>query len=93
MTAAGFAAFAPFTLLGVVTIVVMLLIAIRRDHRLIAISTIVGLLLCCIALPLAAPASPTPVTALFVIDGTALFYAGLVLGSALIVAILSYRLS
>jgi NADH-quinone oxidoreductase subunit N len=90
MTAAGFAAFAPFTLLGVVTIVVMLLIAIRRDHRLIAISTILGLLLCCIALPLSAPASPTPVTPLFVIDGTALFYAGLVLGSALIVAILSF---
>ena len=90
MTAAGFAAFAPFTLLSVVTILVMLLIAIRRDHRLTALATIIGLLLCCIALPLAAPASPTPVTSLFVIDGTALFYAGLVLGSALVVAILSY---
>jgi NADH-quinone oxidoreductase subunit N len=90
MSAAAFAAFAPFTLLGAVTIVVMLLIAVRRDHRLIALSTIVGLLLCCIALPLAAPASPTPVTPLFVIDGIVFFYSGLVLGSALIVAILSY---
>jgi NADH-quinone oxidoreductase subunit N len=90
MSAAAFAAFAPFTLLGTVTIVVMLLIAVRRDHRFIALSTIVGLLLCCIALPLAAPASPTAVTPLFVVDGTALFYSGLVLGSAVIVAILSY---
>ena len=90
MNAAAFTAFAPFELLGAVAIVVMLLIAIRRDHHLTALSTIVGLLLCCIALPLAAPASPTPVTPLFLVDGTALFYAGLVIGSALFVALLSY---
>jgi NADH-quinone oxidoreductase subunit N len=90
MTAVAFVAFAPFTLLGTVTIVVMLLIAAHRGHRLAALSTILGLLLCCIALPLAAPASPVEVTPLFVVDGTVLFYSGLVLGSALIVAILSY---
>lgn len=90
MSAAAFAAFAPFTLLGAVTIIVMLLIAARRSHHLAALSTIIGLLLCCIALPLAAPASPIQVTPLFLIDGTALFYAGLILGSALVVAILSY---
>jgi NADH-quinone oxidoreductase subunit N len=90
MTAAAFAAFAPFTLLGAVTIVVMLLIAVHRSHHLIALSTIAGLLLCCVVLPLAAPSSPTQVTPLFLVDGTALFYSGLVLGSALVVAILSY---
>lgn len=90
MTASSFAAFTPFTLLGAVTILVMLLIAIHRSHHLIALSTIAGLLLCCIALPLSAPASPTEVTPLFVIDGTVLFYSGLVLGSALVVAILSF---
>ena len=90
MTAAAFGAFAPFTLLGAVTIVVMLLIAVHRSHRLAGLSTIIGLLLCCIALPLAAPSSATQVTPLFIVDGTALFYSGLVLGSALIVAILSY---
>ena len=90
MSAASFAAFAPFTLLGTVTILVMLLIAVRRSHRLIALSTIAGLLLCCIALPLAAPATPIQVTPLFIVDGTVLFYSELVLGSALIVAILSY---
>ena len=90
MTAAAFLAFAPYSLLGAVTIVVMLAIAAHRSHRLAAFSTIAGLALCCIALPLAAPASPTSVTPLFIIDGTALFYSGLVLGSALIVAILSY---
>lgn len=90
MTAASFVAFAPFTLLGVVTIVVMLLIAVHRSHKLAAISTIIGLFLCCITLPFVAPASPVQVTALFVVDGTALFYAGLVLGSALVVAILSH---
>jgi NADH-quinone oxidoreductase subunit N len=90
VTASAFAAFAPFTLLGAVTILVMLLIAIRRSHRLAAFSTMIGLLLCCIALPFAAPASPVMVTPLFIIDGTVLFYSGLVLGSALIAAILSY---
>jgi len=90
MSAAAFAAFAPFTLLGAVTIAVMLLIALRRDHDLVARSTIAGLALCCLALPLAAPAAPIAVTPLFVVDGAALFYAGLVLGAALVVAILSY---
>ncbi|MBU6425039.1 MAG: NADH-quinone oxidoreductase subunit N [Rhodospirillales bacterium] len=90
MTAAAFVAFVPFTLLGVVTIAVMLMIAIHRSHRLTALSTIIGLAFCCIALPLAAPAAPIQVTPLFVVDGTVLFYSGLVLGSALIVAILSY---
>lgn len=90
MTAAAFRAFAPFTLLGALTIVVMLLIAVRRDHRLTALSTIIGLSLCCVVLLFSAPTSPVPVTPLFIVDGTALFYAGLVLGSALIVAIISY---
>ncbi len=90
MNEAAFAAFAPFTLLGAVTIVVMLLIAVHRNHRLTALSTIAGLLSCCIALPLSAPVSPTTVTPLFVVDGTALYYAGLVLGSAVVVAILSF---
>lgn len=90
MNAAAFAAFAPFTLLGVVTIVVMLLISVHRSHRFAALSTIIGLAICCIALPIAAPSSPIQVTPLFIVDGTVLFYSGLVLGSALIVAILSY---
>jgi NADH-quinone oxidoreductase subunit N len=90
MNGEAFAAFAPFTLLSAVTIMVMLLIAIHRNHHLTALSTIIGLLLCCVALPFADPASPTQVTPLFTIDGTALFYSGLVLGSALIIAILSY---
>ena len=90
MTAAAFTAFAPFTLLGAVMIAVMLLVAVHRSHHLIALSTIAGLLLCCVVLPLTAPASPTAVTPLFVIDGSVTFYSGLVLGSALVVAILSY---
>lgn len=90
MNAAAFTAFAPFTLLGVVTIAVMLLIAVRRSHHLTALSTIGGLLLCGIVLVLTAPAAPIAVTPLFVVDGAATFYSGLVLGSALVVAILSY---
>lgn len=90
MTGASFAAFAPFELLGAVTIAVMLLIAFRRDHERTARATIAGLALCCVMLPIAAPAAPTPVTPLFVVDGPALFYAELVLLSALVVAILSH---
>jgi NADH-quinone oxidoreductase subunit N len=86
----AFAAFAPFELLSALTIAVMLLIAIRRDHRLTALATIGGLALCCVVLPIAAPTAPTSVTPLFVVDGPALFYAELVLLAALVVAILSY---
>jgi NADH-quinone oxidoreductase subunit N len=90
MSAAQLMAFAPFELLGGLTIVVMLLIAFRRSHRLTALATISSLLLSFIALPLAATGAPQSVTALFVVDGYVLFYAGLVLGSASIVAIMSY---
>jgi NADH-quinone oxidoreductase subunit N len=90
MTLEQFRAFAPFELLGGLTILVMLLIAFRRDHRLAALATIASLALSCLALPLAATAVPCAVTPLFIVDGYVLFYAGLVLISALIVAILSY---
>jgi NADH-quinone oxidoreductase subunit N len=90
MNAAQLQAFAPFELLGLLTLIVMLLIAFRRDHRLAAGATIISLLLSLLALPLAASGAPRAVTPLFVMDGYVLFYAGLVLASALVVAILSY---
>jgi NADH-quinone oxidoreductase subunit N len=90
MNGAQLTAFAPFELLGALTLVVMLLIAFRRNHRLAAGATIISLLLSLAALPLAATGAPCAVTPLFLIDGYVLFYAGLVVASALIVAILSY---
>ena len=90
MSDAAFLAFAPFELLGAWTITVMILIALRHDHRLTALATIGGLALCCVVLPLTAPIVPTAVTPLFIVDGPALFYAELVLLASLVVAILSY---
>lgn len=90
MTRSELLAFAPFELLGLLTLVVMLLIAFWRDHRLAAGATIISLLLPLLALPLAVGGAPRTVTPLFVMDGYVLFYAALVLASALVVTILSY---
>jgi len=90
MNATQMIAFAPFELLSVLTVVVMLVIAFWRDHWVAAIATISTLVICVLALPLAAMVTPRAVTPLFMVDGFTLFYVGLVLVSALVVAILSY---
>jgi len=80
----------PLLVLAAAIVGVMLLIAIRRDHRLCAGAAVLGLVLAAASLGIAAPRAPRQVTPLFVIDGYALLYVGLVILAALAVALLSY---
>jgi NADH-quinone oxidoreductase subunit N len=80
----------PFILLGAVIILVMLLIALKRDHRLTSVASASGLVLCLFSLPVAATRSPLQVTPLLVVDGYTLFFTGLVLVSALVVTLFSH---
>jgi len=90
MTGTDLLALLPLLALATVSVVVMLLIAVRRNHRLVAWSATVGLVVCLLTLPTAARYAPRQVTPLFVVDGYALFYFALVLIAAIAVSLLSY---
>ena len=77
---------APITIVAITAIVVMLLIAIKRNHTLIATTTIIGLnaaVACIIWQVFFLQTGPQAVMGLFVVDGFALFNMTLVLVAAL----------
>jgi NADH-quinone oxidoreductase subunit N len=74
---------------GSVTIV-MLTIAFCRNHRLTALLSVLGLILCLVAIWPASTVAPRQVTPLFLIDRYALFYMGLIFAAGIAVLLLSY---
>jgi NADH-quinone oxidoreductase subunit N len=68
----------------------MLAIALYRNHRLTALLSVLGLILCLIAIWPATAVAPRHVTPLFVIDRYALFYMGLIFAAGIAVLLLSY---
>lgn len=90
MAGADLVAILPFLLLAAAIVVVMLAIAIRRHHDLTFGLALIGTLLSCISLWPASEAAPRRVTLLFIIDGYALFYIGLILATAISVLLFSH---
>lgn len=82
LTAMHLFALLPVILVAATALLVMLGIAWRRHHAAAAMTTAAGLLLALLSLPLVWPLAPLE-TPLLVIDGLALFAAGLILVSAL----------
>jgi NADH-quinone oxidoreductase subunit N len=80
----------PFLLLSASTVAVMLLIAVRRDHRMAAAATTLGLLAALVAALTVAPQAPVMVTPLFMVDGFTLFFLALIIAVAIAVVLLSY---
>ena len=80
----------PFLALSAAAVTVMLLIAIRRNHRLTASASAIGFLVALIAIIPAASPVPVLVTPLFLVDHFTLFFLTLVILSALAVLLLSY---
>ena len=80
----------PLIVLGGAITIVMLAIALYRNHRLTALLSVLGLILCLIAIWPATAVAPRHVTPLFVIDRYALFYMGLILAAGIAVLLLSY---
>lgn len=91
MTFADILALLPLLLIGGTSIVVMLAIAGKRSHTLTAGVTITGLSVAFLSLWVAAAHVPRQVTPLLLVDRYALFYMGLIIASAAVVAVLSYR--
>src|SRR5580704_10929845 len=72
-------------------VVVMLAIAFKREHALAAGLTLGGLIAAFVSIWAAASAVPRQVTPLLLVDRYALFYTGLIIASAVVVAVLSYQ--
>ena len=91
MNATGTLALLPLLLISGASVVVMLGIAARRSHALTAGLTIAGLAAAFVSIFVAAAAVPRQVASLLLVDSYALFYIGLIVASAAVVAVLSYQ--
>ena len=93
MTAANLIPLLPLLITGLTVVVVMLAIAVHRDHRVSVSLTLLGFAAALATLPLAYSAVPGKyayITPLLIIDGYSLFYTGLILATGFVVALLSY---
>jgi len=90
MTTQDLLSLLPLLVLAASTVIIMLVIAFKRNHRLTFILTLLGLALSLVALPFASQNLPHAVTTLLVVDPFAIFYIGLVLAASLVVVVLSY---
>ena len=91
MTRADCLALFPLILIAGTSILVMLAIAFRRHHALAAGLTIAGLVIAFMSVLAVTPYVPRHVTALLIMDRYALFYMGVIIASAVVVAVLSYQ--
>jgi NADH-quinone oxidoreductase subunit N len=80
----------PFLVLSISAVVVMLMIAVRRNHKAVAMTTAIGLMAALIAIIPAAPPAPVMITPLFLVDGFTLFFLALVIAASIAVLLLSY---
>ncbi|MEJ2644339.1 MAG: NADH-quinone oxidoreductase subunit N [Gammaproteobacteria bacterium] len=90
MSAADLTALLPIIMLTAFTVVVMLTIAVRRNHWVTAALTLTGLAAAFASLAASASVAPRGVTPLLVADGYALFYSALILAAAFVVTVLLY---
>ena len=90
MTAAELVTLSPLIVLGATPVVIMLVIAFRRGHLITIGSTLIGLTVSFLLLPVAASTGTQHVTSLLMLDRYALFYLGLIFAASFAVAVLSY---
>jgi NADH-quinone oxidoreductase subunit N len=81
----------PLILIAGTSMLVMVAIAFRRHHTLTAGLTIAGLVIAFMSILAMTPYVPRRATALLIMDHYALFYMGVIIASALAVAVLSYQ--
>jgi NADH-quinone oxidoreductase subunit N len=90
LDAADLIALLPLIVIAASVIVVMLVAAFYRQRQLAMGLTLLGLLLSCAALPLAADTGPRQVTPLLLVDHYALYYMGLVFAATFVVTVLCH---
>ena len=85
-------ALTPFIVLSVASVVVLLVTAFYRNHKAIAVLTLIGLALAFAALPTVSSGLSLPfeATELLILDAYALFYMGLLFAVSFVVILLAY---
>jgi len=90
MNASDLFALLPLIIIAATTIVVMLVIAFYRNHRLTAVITLAGLAVAGASLTAVPCLIPRRITPLLILDHYGLFYSGLIFIASFVVAALSY---
>jgi NADH-quinone oxidoreductase subunit N len=90
MNSGDLAILLPLIVIAAASVVILLVIAIHRNHAITAVITMIGLALAFITLPLVSSEVPRQITPLLIIDSYALFYLGLIFATSFVIALLSY---
>ena len=90
MTVTDVFALLPLIALAMTTGVVMLGIAIRRNHLLTVSLTLLGLILALVLIPITSSADARQITSLLVVDSYSRFYMALIISGSFIVGVQSY---
>jgi NADH-quinone oxidoreductase subunit N len=90
MTTAALTALLPLLVLAGTVVILLVVIAFHRHRNLVNTLVLAGLVLALLSILPASRVTPQPVTPLLLIDGYALFYIGLLLIAAFVVAVLSH---
>lgn len=90
MTGLELLALSPVLAVAAASVVVMLLVALRRSHEITAAVTVASLGAALALVPVAGAAAPLRVTPLLLVDGFALFHTAALLVTALIAAALAW---
>ncbi len=90
MTSLDFAVLIPLIIIAAASIVIMLLIAIKRNHQVVNLISLIAFGFAFISLFKISHLVPVTISPLFIVDGYALFYIGLLVAAAFTVTLLSY---
>jgi NADH-quinone oxidoreductase subunit N len=90
MNAADFVALLPLITISATAIVVMIAIAIRRNHKASIVISLLGVSAAIAGLPLSASAAPRQITSLLVLDSYSRLYMAILLGAAGFVFLFAY---
>src|SRR5450759_7391 len=90
MTGTDFLCLAPFLIIAIAPVVIMIVISVLRNYEVVYGFSILSLLFAFASIFFIIPAVPHSVEPLFIIDLYSLFFLGIIILSALLVTLLSY---
>jgi len=90
MNAADYVALLPLITIAATAVVVMIAIAIRRNHKASIVISLLGVSAALASLPLSASAAPRQITSLLVLDSYSRLYMAILLGAAGFVFLFAY---
>jgi proton-translocating NADH-quinone oxidoreductase, chain N len=90
MTERDFLCLTPFLIIAIAPVVIMIVISILRNYRVVYGFSVLSLLAAFGSIFFILPSVPHTIEPLFIIDGYSMFFLGIIIISALLVALLSY---